>query len=76
MYNSDETYSRIVNLLHERGETAKAMCTALNIGINTVHQLRERPNGLTSATLYAIADYLDVSADYLLGRTDKPEVNR
>ena len=23
-----------------------------------------------------IADYLDCSVDYLLGRTDKPEVNR
>lgn len=23
-----------------------------------------------------LADYLDVSVDYLLGRTDKPEVNR
>jgi len=26
--------------------------------------------------LLRIADYLDVSVDYLLGRTDKPEINR
>lgn len=26
--------------------------------------------------LIKIADYLDCSVDYLLGRTDKPEVNR
>ena len=26
--------------------------------------------------LAKIADYLDCSVDYLLGRTDKPEVNR
>ena len=26
--------------------------------------------------IFKIADYLDVSIDYLLGRTDKPEVNR
>jgi len=31
------------------------------------------PNG---ETLIKIADYLDCSVDYLLGRTDKPEVNR
>ena len=31
------------------------------------------PNG---ETLLKIADYLDCSVDYLLGRTDKPEVNR
>ena len=26
--------------------------------------------------IHKIADYLDCSVDYLLGRTDKPEVNR
>ena len=31
------------------------------------------PNG---ETLIKIADYLDCSVDYLLGRTDKPEVNK
>lgn len=31
------------------------------------------PNG---ETLIKIADYLDCSVDYLLGRTDNPEVNR
>jgi len=29
----------------------------------------------TSGNLLKLADYLDVSVDYLLGRTDKPEVN-
>ena len=32
--------------------------------------------GMYSFTLARIADVLDCSVDYLLGRTDKPEVNR
>ena len=31
------------------------------------------PNG---ETLIKIADYLDCSVDYLLGRTDNPEINK
>jgi hypothetical protein len=31
---------------------------------------------LSGDKLGLIADYLDVSVDYLLGRTDKPEINK
>lgn len=31
---------------------------------------------ISSQTLVRIADYLDCSVDYLLGRTDDPEMNR
>ena len=31
---------------------------------------------ISSSNLVRIADYLDCSVDFLLGRTDKPEVNR
>lgn len=30
----------------------------------------------TLSVLLALADYFNVSLDYLVGRTDKPEVNR
>ena len=31
---------------------------------------------ISSSNLAKIADYLDCSVDYLLGRTDNPEINR
>ena len=62
--------------LRKRNDTSKHMCAELGLGINAIRTITQTQKGLVSATLYAIADYLDVSADYLLGRTDKPEINR
>lgn len=48
----------------------------LNTSQNTVsrYETGEREPGV--AELIKIADYFDVSIDYLLERTDKPEINR
>ena len=46
-----------------------------NLGSNTFsHMLHGKAIAFDS--LAHIADYLDCSVDYLLGRTDNPEVNR
>lgn len=51
--------------------------TALAIGITERNYQRleagEKPN---YDNLIALADYFDVSLDYLVGRTDNPEINR
>lgn len=45
----------------------------ISSGIITKWKAGSIPNG---EMLIKIADYLDCSVDYLLGRTDNPEVNR
>ena len=48
--------------------------TAISQGL-----MNEYKNGIKLPTLQniiKIADYLDCSVDYLLGRTDNPEINR
>lgn len=62
--------------LRKRNDTSKHMCAELGLGINAVREITKTQKGLVSATLYAIADYLDVSADYLLGRTDNAESHK
>jgi len=47
----------------------------LDVNINLISQLAKGQN-ITAINLAKIADYLDCSVDYLLGRTDVPEVNR
>lgn len=48
----------------------------LNISQNAISQYETGVREASYDTLIAIADYFDVSIDYLLGRTDNPKVNR
>lgn len=75
MYDSTMVVKRIKHLLLDRDITVKAMLSDLNMGVNTLSQL-EAGRAMSYLSFASIADYLDVSVDYLLGRTDKPEVNR
>lgn len=43
---------------------------------NTISRYETLERQADYQTLIAIADYFNVSLDYLLGRTDNPEVNR
>ena len=46
----------------------------LNINVNTLNQISDK-KGISCFGLKRIADYLDVSIDYLLGRTDNPMIS-
>ena len=48
----------------------------LGIGQNSISRYESQVLEADYETLIAIADYFDVSIDYLLGRTDNPKVNR
>lgn len=51
------------------------MLSSCELGINTVSKMANGTDILTH-NFAKIADYLDCSVDYLLGRTDNPEVNK
>ena len=48
----------------------------LQMSQNSISRYETQEREADYATLIAIADYFNVSLDYLLGRTDKPEINR
>ena len=75
MYNSQEIADRIKARAAERGESLRAVLSACGLGINTVSKIRGGTDILT-LNFAKLADHLDCSVDYLLGRTDNPEVNR
>lgn len=75
MYNSHEIAQRIKLMSKAKGIPLKIMLSECELGINTISQM-SKGNDMLSKNLAKIADYLDCSVDYLLGRTDVPEVNR
>ena len=75
MYNSNNLATRIKNRAKDQGVLLRDMLDACGLNINSLSQMTDK-KGLSSFALARIADYLDCSVDYLLGRTDVPEVNR
>lgn len=48
----------------------------LNISQNAISQYETGIREADYKTMIAIADYFDVSLDYLFGRTENPNINR
>lgn len=73
MYNSHTLSTRIRSLVKEKGFVQKEMLSACELNENSLNQISDK-KGLSSFSLAKIADYLDCSVDYLLGRTDNPNL--
>jgi transcriptional regulator with XRE-family HTH domain len=75
MYNSPNIAIRIKDKAKQVNITVKDLLIACELGSNAISHLNHGKS-ISAESLAKIADYLDCSVDYLLGRTDKPEVNR
>lgn len=60
----------------DRAITISALLEERGIRKSLIYDMEKRDKTPSAEILEQIADYLDCSVDYLLGRTDKPEVNR
>ena len=67
---------RLKELREKRHMSQAFLGIELNMGQNTISQYETGVRQASYEALIAIADYFDVSIDYLLGRTDNPKVNR
>jgi transcriptional regulator with XRE-family HTH domain len=71
VYNPQEIAARIKNTAAEKGIALKTLLSECGLGINTVSKIAAGTDILTM-NFVKIADRLDVSIDYLVGRTDDP----
>lgn len=75
MYESTKVAENIKSMSKSKGIQLKEMLAELKLNKNTLSNMY-KGSMLKGDSLARIADYLDCSVDYLLGRTDIPEVNR
>ena len=69
-------YRRIRDLREERDMTQAQMGRILACSQRVYSNYERGDLDIPTAVLIRLADYYDVSVDYLLGRTDNPRTNR
>lgn len=63
---------RLSSLLKERKVSKQALADAVNVSRPAISKLASGVNSPSIETLAAIAEYFNVSTDYLLGKTNDP----
>lgn len=73
MLNREIFSSRLFGLLEKTNTSQQALATAIDISRQSITQYCSQVKQPNVDKLIQIADYFDVSTDYLLGRSDSPE---
>lgn len=74
-YNTKNIGLRIKSRAKEKKIKLKEMLHECGLGINTISRVTNGSD-IQAINLAKIADALDCSVDYLLGRTDNPESHK
>lgn len=67
---------RLKALREKRGISQLKLAMDLGLNQKSISRYESGAREADYKTLIALADYFDVSIDYLLERTDKPKMNR
>lgn len=72
-----EHSERVLQIIKEYGYTEYRVARDTGISMSLFSQWKRKPSSnIYSSKLVLIADYLGCSVDYLLGRTEIPEVHQ
>ena len=72
MYTAQNLANNIKQQAKEKDISLKDILDSCDLNVNSLSQMTDK-KGLASFSLAKIADYLNCSTDYLLGRTTAPE---
>ena len=76
VYKSQFVAERIKLLLKSRKISASKMLADCNMNKNALYTMQSEGYLPRLEAVAQIADYLDCSVDYLLGRTDNSDINK
>lgn len=76
MYNSSNVADKINLILKNKNISQKTMLKDCELNKNIISTMLSRGSMPKADNLAKIADYLDCSVDYLLGRTDNPQSHK
>lgn len=74
MYNTQIVADKIKFIAKENGKTAKEILINCNLGANAISEL-SKGKEMSCISLAKIADQLNISVDYLLGRSKKQSID-
>lgn len=74
MYNSQIVTQRIKDLLRIGNHQVMELTDYCGMSKNAISQSSKSEEGFKARNLYNIAEFLSCSVDYLLGRTDNPDL--
>lgn len=68
-------YNNLKGIREDKDLTQKDISKILNVSQNTYSQYETGVISLTAETLIKLSDFYNVSIDYLLDRTNNPQIN-
>ncbi|MGE7672943.1 helix-turn-helix domain-containing protein [Lysinibacillus sp. NPDC094403] len=70
-----EIGKRIISLREKRGWTQRELASRINLNVSVMNRIESNERPVKDSELLNLANVLEVSTDYLLGRTDIPTLS-
>ena len=70
----NKLYNRLIKLKKDKNLLQKDIAKDVNLSLRAYQYYERGQREPTASVLIALADYFDVSIDYLVGRTDNPKL--
>lgn len=74
MFNKKQFGQRLSSLRNSRSLSQQAIADILGVGKSAVSMMESGNRAASADVLIALADYFDVSIDYLVGRSASPVI--